>query len=275
VSATASKGRLASDTAFSEPYRLTDNDFMSKLFKGKTCAYCAVPAASETADHVLARQFVAVEYRDEIPKVPACAGCSGKKATLEAYVTAVLPFCGRHGDALDNLTANVPKRLEKNRKLHRALSAGQSRVWSPEPSGLSVNAIALPLDGERLEELVGLIARGLMFHHWGVALGPDIFVDTLSLTKRGEAFFDQFSKMNAKQRVSNDIGVGALVYEGAQGVDNDAVSFWQLSLYGGLITASADTKDFSSKFGVMTGPKSIAERAHRRVARGEYIIRPA
>jgi hypothetical protein len=248
---------------------------MSKLFKEKTCAYCAVPAASDTADHVLARQFVPVEYRSEIPKVPACTACNGKKAALEAYLSAVLPFGGRHAAAIDNLIANVPKRLEKNRKLHRALYTGQSRAWSREPSGLLLNAMTLPLDGERLEELIGLMARGLMFHHWGVALGPDIFVQTLSLTKHGEAFFDRFSKMNAKQRVAKDIGAGALVYEGAQGVDNDAVSFWRLSLYGGFTTASASGEDFSSKFGVLTGPKTIAERARKRVARGEYIIRPA
>jgi hypothetical protein len=48
-----------------------------------------------------------------------------------------------------------------------------------EPSGLLVSTMALPLDGERLEELVGLILRGLMFHHWGVVLGPDKNVDVL------------------------------------------------------------------------------------------------
>ena len=246
---------------------------MSKLFKGKTCAYCAVPGISDTGDHVLARGFVAVDHRDSIPKVPACAACNGKKAALEAYLTAVLPFGGRHRDATDNLAANVPKRLEKNQKLHRALSAGQSRVWSREPSGLLVNTLALPLDGERLEELVGLIVRGLMFHHWGVALGPDMVVQTLSLTKYGEAFFDRHSRLNAKQRVGDNIGDGALVYEGAQGVDNDAVSFWQLSLYGGVTMADGDGKEFGSKFGVMTGPKAIADRANERFASGKYVIR--
>jgi hypothetical protein len=246
---------------------------MSKLFKGKTCAYCAVAGASNTADHVLSRQLVAVEHRGEIPKVPACAACNGKKAALEAYINAVLPFGGRHGGAMDNLTANVPKRLEKNQKLHRALAAGQTRVWSREPSGLLVNAMALPLDGERLEELVGMIVRGLMFHHWEVALGPDMRVDTLSLTKYGEGFFEQYAKVNAKQRVANDIGEGALVYGGAQGVDNDAVSFWRLSLYGGITMDSGDGKHAMSSFGVMTGPKAIAERAEARVASGKYIIR--
>jgi hypothetical protein len=81
---------------------------MSRLFKGKTCVYCAVPGAADTGDHVLARQFVAVAHRGQIPKVPACSVCNGKKAALESYLMAVLPFGGRHADALNNLTANVP-----------------------------------------------------------------------------------------------------------------------------------------------------------------------
>ncbi|MDA9489671.1 hypothetical protein [Bradyrhizobium sp. CCBAU 11361] len=247
---------------------------MSKRFKGKTCVYCAAAGASDTGDHVLARGFVGAEHHGQIPKVPACVACNNKKSGLETYCAGVLPFGGRHADALENLAANVPKRLAKNQKLHRTLAAGQTRVWSREPSGLLVNTMALPLDGERLEELVGLIARGLMFHHWGVILGPDIVVDVLSLTKHGETFFAGHLNLNAKQRVTNDIGKGALTYEGVQAVDNDAISFWTLSLYGSLVMDGGDGEHFMSKFGVMTGPKTVAERAAQRVASGNYIIRP-
>jgi hypothetical protein len=147
---------------------------------------------------------------------------------LEAYFTSVLPFGGRHDNALANLTDNVPKRLEKNQKLHRTLASGQSRVWSRELSGVLVNAMAIPLDEERLEELIALMVRGLMFHDWGVALGLDMMVQALSLNKRGETFFDHYTRMNAKQRARGNIGGDALQYDGAQDVDNDAVSFWQL-----------------------------------------------
>jgi hypothetical protein len=246
---------------------------MSKLFKGKTCVYCAVAGAADTGDHVLARELVAVEHRGQIPKVPACAACNGKKSAIEHYLATVLPFGGRHAEALDNLTANVPRRLAKNQKLHRNLYAGTSRVWSTEPSGLVVNTTAVPLDGERLEQLIAFVVRGLMFHHWGVILGPDMLVQAMTLTKHGERFFDGYSKLNAKQRITGDIGKGALVYEGAQGVDNDAISVWQLSLYGGLIMDSGDGNHFMSKFGVMTGPQAIADRAEARVATGKFIIR--
>lgn len=117
--------------------------------------------------------------------------------------------------------------------------------------------------------------RGLIFHHWGVALDFDILVDAMSLTQYGERFFAPYFNGNVKQRAANNIGAGALVYEGVQGLDNDAISMWRLSIYGGITLDSGDGKQFMSSFGVMTGPKSIAERARQRFARGEYIIRPA
>ena len=78
--------------------------------------------------------------------------------------------------------------------------------------------------------------------------------------------------MNAKRRIAQRIGNSALVYEGVQGVDNDAISFWQLSLYGGVTVAAADGQQVSSKFGVMTGPETIVDRANARVASGKFII---
>jgi hypothetical protein len=56
-------------------------------------------------------------------------------------------------------------------------------------------------------------------------------------------------------------------------VDNDAISVWQLSLYGGLIMDGGDGNHFMSKFGVMTSPQAIADRAEARVATGKFIIR--
>jgi hypothetical protein len=240
---------------------------MSKRFKGKTCVYCGSVGASDTGDHVLAREFVPVIHRGQIPQVPACNNCNGEKASLEHYLTGVLPFGGRHSGALANLIENVPRRLEKNKKLQRELAAESSRVWSQEPSGLMVHTLAVPLDGERLEKLIEFIVRGLMFHHWGVILGKDSFVEVHSLTSHGDIFFGKMRQLNAAQRVSNNIGDGAFVYEAAQGIDNPQISIWQLSFYGAMTMTSADGKDFSSTFGAMTGPSHIKERAEARMAR--------
>jgi hypothetical protein len=243
---------------------------MSKLHKGKTCAYCGRLGASQTGDHVLARALVAEALRGEIPIVPACAACNGKKSELEHYAAVVLPFGGRHAGASARLSGDVPKRLAKNQRLHRELASGQTQVWSVE-RGLILPCLAIPIEGERIEQLVGYIVRGLMFHHWSVVLGNDCMVNVLSLTRHGEGFFGHYLGLNANQRALGNIGRGALQYHGAQGVDNPQVSFWVVSLYGGMKT-EGDDRTTSTKFGVMTGPLAARERIDRAAANGLLLL---
>jgi hypothetical protein len=238
---------------------------MGKRFKGKICVYCA--GASETGDHILAREFVPVARRQHIPQVPACWRCNNDKSGLEHYLTAVLPFGGRHADAVANLQNDGQRRLKGNEKLHRELARGRSRLSTKEPSGLLVNALTVPIDSEKVEKLIGLIARGLIWHHWKIVLGPESFVDVLSLTTRDEARFETFVKMNARKREKGDIGAGALVYEGAQGTDNPQVSIWKISILGGVKITAVNDEDFTSSFGVMTGPQVISDRADEHVKR--------
>ena len=240
---------------------------MSKRYKGKTCAYCGQSGASQTADHVLARAFVAESFRSKIPIVPACLACNGAKADLEHYAASIIPFGGRHAGASATLANDLPKRLAKNQRLHNELKLGQSRVWSEE-SGLIVPCLAIPIDGDRLEGLVGFIVRGLMFHHWGVALGADSSVEAYNLTSRGEHTFNRHFGMNAAQHVSDDIGQGALIYRGLQAVDNPTISMWEVSLYGGFKTVGNDPRIISTKYGVMTGPVVVIERAAQLAASG-------
>jgi hypothetical protein len=231
----------------------------SKRYKGKTCVYCA--GVSEEPDHVLAREFVPVAYRSQIPQVPACRRCNKEKSDLEHYSATVLPFGGRHGDAAANLQNDGPRRLAGNQKLRRELVKGRERISAQESPGLAVSALALPIDGAKVEKLVEFIVRGLMFHHWDIVLGRDCFVDTGSLTSFGEAYFALFRSMRTKNPVAADICNGALIYKGVQAIDNPQVSVWEIALLGGVKMASADNTDFSSTFGAMTGPQSIKDRA--------------
>jgi len=106
---------------------------MGKRYKGKTCVYCAAAGKSETVDHVLARQFVPGSSQITIPQVPACRQCNKDKSDLEHYLTTVLPFGGRHIDAAANLQNEGPRRLAKNKKVHRELAQGRARIWTREP----------------------------------------------------------------------------------------------------------------------------------------------
>jgi hypothetical protein len=258
---------LAQKTFFK--YRFT----MSKLHKGKTCAYCAQPGASQTGDHVVARSFVVKAFRKEIPIVPACAACNGKKAELEHYAASILPFGGRHAGAQASLS-DLEKRLAKNRRLHRELAAGQTRIWSRE-AGLMMPCLSIPIDGERLEALVTYVVRGLLFHHWGVALGSDYSAEAYSLTKHGEQTFNRYLSLNSAQRVTGDIGQGAAIYRGVQAVDDPNISMWEVVLFGGFKTVGDDRKTTSTRFGAMTGPLAVIQRAESLVANGLVVPIPS
>ena len=99
---------------------------MGKRFKSATCAYGGDPGA--TADHVFARSFLPETHRGAIPQVAACAPCNNAKSALEHYRATVLPFSGNHLLSKPMLEHAVPRRLDKNKKLHRALAAGQKSV---------------------------------------------------------------------------------------------------------------------------------------------------
>jgi len=194
---------------------------------------------------------------------------------LETIPALGWPLVCVDGVEADDVIGTLVREAEK-RGIDSVISTGDKDLTQlVNEHVLWVNTMAVPLDGDRLEQLIALMVRGLMFHHWGVILGPNMFLQVLSLTKHGEIFFAGYSKLNAKQRVTNDIGKGALVYEAAQAVDNDAISVWQMSLYGGFTMASGDGNDFMSKFGVFTGPQAIADRADERVASGKFIVRPS
>jgi hypothetical protein len=83
---------------------------MGKKFKGMKCAYC-LDAPATTVDHVFSREFFLVEDRGYLPEAPACKRCNDEKSRMEHYLTAVLPFGGRHTQARVNLESHVPPRL--------------------------------------------------------------------------------------------------------------------------------------------------------------------
>jgi hypothetical protein len=221
---------------------------VSKRFKGLVCAYC--PCPSVTGDHVFAKEFFLKTQRVDLPQVPVCDQCNRAKSQLEHYLITVLPFFGRHEDALPNLSDMVPPRLAKNAKLHRALSRKASRVWTETTSGLQVRSTTLPFEPERLIRLFTYIVRGLLLYHWNVKLIDQAFVEVVLLdeTRRGNIFV-QILRHNANARISNNLGNGTFTYDGVQGIDNHIISVWRFSIYGNL------------QIGALTGPKRVSEKA--------------
>ncbi len=230
---------------------------MSKRFKGKRCAYCAEREAV-TGDHVFAREFFLVSERANLPQAPICDECNNRKSKLEHYLTTVLPFGGQHPTSLENLESMVPKRLRKNAKLHRELAAGQQRVLT-QTGGACQHIVTIPLDGPRLDELFAMIARGLIWYHWQIYLEKNYAVQTHSVTRFGERFFDEhLFKLNARNRVRGNLGDGAFTYEGAQAVDDSGITIWRFDIYGGLVSCEDPTapETMGSQIVVITAPEA-------------------
>ena len=238
---------------------------MSKKFKSKLCVYCA-EEPSTSADHVFAREFLLPRHRMNLPKVPACDGCNREKANLEHYLASLLPFGGCHSNARENLETMVPKRLRKNVRLHRALAQGQGAAWG-QADTLVVPTMTLPIDSGRFERLFQLIAKGLIWYHWQTYLTAGHFVEVWALTGAGARLFgERLFNLNARARVSANLGNGTFVYQSAQGVDCAQITVWHIWVYGGLHVSdyTGGAAAISSRISVVTGPQSA--KRHARLA---------
>jgi hypothetical protein len=237
----------------------------SKKFKGKTCVYCCAPNASETADHVVARQFALERQRDGLPKVPACRRCNGEKSALETYLTTVLPFGGMHDDASEMLQSMVEKRLEKNPRLTRELSAGQTYRIERVVNGVLIPSMTIPLDHEPLRQLYEYIARGLAFVRWGLLLPPETcIVHAEFLSSAGQGLFLQLFGLGMQQRVSDDFGNGLFVYEAGMAKEPNELTVWRMSLYGARLADHVAGESVSDAF-VLTAPRRM-KAAHDLVS---------
>lgn len=238
---------------------------MSKKYKGKTCVYCAT-AVADGADHVFAREFFLHDERTGLPKVPACDRCNGEKSILEHYATTVLPFGGRHTSALENFRTMVPRRLERNPPLHRDILAGMQPVQWIE-NGAATQTALVPIDADRLHQLLGLIARGLCWHHFGLLVPSSHVATATTLTREGaELFESDFFGPNKTHAVVGRVGKDTVVYQGlhVHGPPEDG-SIWRIRLYGGMQLISQEAPELAdpagATFGVITGPADLAADA--------------
>lgn len=242
---------------------------MGKKYRGKLCAYCAKQMA-DTDEHIFCRQFFTVANRANLPKSPACRKCNGAKAELEHYLTAVLPFGGRHEDATATLENMVPARLAKNAKLQRRLAEHSSDVWARTDAGVIVRTMALPFDTPKLEAYFAYVVKGLLWHHWSLYLPEDSFVQPMCITAEGERVIEHQLSLNARARVSQSLGNGTIDYRGAQGVDRPDVSVWHFKLYGGIVLAGDPDapNEKTTSIGVFTAPRRVALNAKWRSGEG-------
>lgn len=198
--------------------------------------------------------------RDHLPKVPACSRCNGRKSELEHYAGSVLPFGGQHPAALENFRTMVPGRLLKNAPLHRAIQAGMRPVSARHGDSM-FSTLAVPIDGERIHELFGLIARGLLYYHFGATLAEDDIVQVTTLTASGAALYDEhLFPTGSSGVVTVRLGQDTVLYQGRQAPECELASAWRIRMYGGmwLLSESSVTDPSGSTIGVLTVPKSMS-----------------
>lgn len=233
---------------------------MSKKYSGKTCVYCAKPSSSIDRDHVISRQFFMVSRRGNLPVVPACKSCNNAKSQLEHYLTAVMPFGGRHTDSSVSIDTMLPPRLLKNNKLAQALGIGMDKRFISHNGNPWEPVMSLPLDGEKLIELFEYIIKGLAYWHWKVIFPPDsCLVKASYCTSAGAKLFEQLICCNAKHRINVNLGDGVFVYEGMQSAECSELTVWRMSLYGAEISSGHTTNEerCANAYGI-TVPKRMS-----------------
>jgi hypothetical protein len=213
---------------------------MSKKYQNKNCVYC-VDEKAEDGDHIIARQFIPVDKRAYLPKVPSCKKCNNIKSKLEIYLTTILPFGSNAPGAKEMLKTMVPARLENNFKLKKSLQVGAHNVWvKPSDSDIIQRSMTLPIEGEKLIELLRMIIRGLSFYHWKVVIPKNYRVDVYALPLEGLIHFRDKIEPNffKENSVEGNIGDGCFQYIGAKHAALSTLSCWEMSFYDVHLTGS-------------------------------------
>jgi hypothetical protein len=223
----------------------------------ETCVYCW-KAPAVTSDHVFARKFFVGGREYGLPEVPSCLRCNRAKNRLETYVMLVLPFGGRHADAINNLNINGPRRMAGNRKMARKLARSLRRTWTVE-DGVYRRVLELPFEWPKLIELGAYWARGLAWHHWGVRLDETTFVDAHRLDESNLAVYAPLlAAGNVRALVDKTLPGGTFRYRGLQAPDCAEATIWAIEVYGGLRSETSNGQALN--IGVISGPAAALAR---------------
>jgi len=144
-----------------------------------------------------------------------------------------MPFGGRHPLSADILNHLVPKRLAKNKRIHRELAQSFTDRARIGPDGSVQLRKTISVEADKIEQLYRLIVHGLCWSEWKLLLPPsESEVRVGFLNSRGERMLSSLIGMRAKRRCQGILGGGLFQYEGVQAIDNDTITIWRMSLYG-------------------------------------------
>lgn len=200
---------------------------MARRYANYKCVYCGNENATQQGDHIFARGFFPEDRRENLPKAPACIECGNRKSKRETYLTAVLPFGGRHGDALRSLEGQVPSRLAHNPRLKSTLGTGFEQRSDD-------GHYDLPFEADALTDLFADIAVGLLWFHTRLYLPDDFgrcaFLPADDLAHRLVPLFSV-----PGQTYKGNIGQGTFDYTARISADESPSSVWIFRIMSGLI----------------------------------------
>jgi hypothetical protein len=231
---------------------------VSKRSKGKTCVYCDKIGTSTTKDHIIAKEFLPINERDNIPQAPSCVKCNNDKSKLEHYAASILPFGSQTYYAKDMLKNAVPRRLVKNAKLQREIKNLSKLVWTNSDGGILLRTLSLPLNARPIANLLKYTVRGLYYYHWKTVLPQDHGVYIRSFSAKGLLEFRHiFSSINSENHITNSIGNGGFVYRCTRNNDDKGISAWEMSFYNGemMFGKGPDGKPQQVYYCGFTGPE--------------------
>lgn len=233
----------------------------SKKYKDKICVYCR-ESVSSTADHVFPREIFQKHQRSNIPKVPSCESCNNEKSKLEHYLLSVLPFGATHSHAHQALSVDVPKRLERNLKLHRRIKSGLGYDYIPRQSNVLERRLSVRLDSDALHEYVGYVARGLMWHHWQKLLPKECTYRAFTPSPKGIEYLTELFGLNSPHRVQINLGGRTVRYKGVMSEVDEGVSVWAVQMLGGITVSTHNHSHvFKNSFvAVITGAPHVLNK---------------
>jgi len=232
---------------------------MKKALRGSLCAYCGERPAT-TEDHVIGRNFFPVHLRSDLPKVPACSDCNGRKSNYERYAMTVFPFGSEHHSAQEMLRSKVKRRLEKNHRLGHQIQQEQKDVAIVNPDGSTDTTIAIPLNDELIFNLFNMIIRGLLWHHWCSPLPSSHVVRLFWLTDHGLGLFKKFIlSLSTDQFQDVSLANGTFWYQFTRNPDDPFFTAWILGIYGILNVCGVDDNGqlLRCHVAALTGPREI------------------
>lgn len=232
---------------------------MKKSLRGSLCAYCGKRPAT-TEDHVIGRNFFPVYLRSNLPKVPACSDCNGRKSNYEHYAMAVFPFGSEHHAAQDILRTKGKLRLEKDHRLLRQLQQSQKNVTIANPDDSTDTTIAIRLDDKQTLNLFDMIIRGLLWHHCHSPLPSSHVVRLFWLTDHKLGLFRRFIlSLSPDQFQDVSLANRTFWYQFTRNPDDPFFAAWILGIYGILNVCDIDNKGQLLHYHVaaLTGPQEV------------------